>query len=123
MDYVYEDDLSGISSQTIYYKLKQVDFNGNFKFSNIKVIQLENNISAKVNVYPNPATTSITIKSDQQSTKSTYRLLNIDGKLIHEGNVFQSNVDVSNLPRGIYFLSILEDGEIIETKSIVLAEF
>ena len=54
IDYFYEDDISGINSNKFYYKLKQIDFNGEYKFSEeVEVITLPLNYNLLQN-YPNP---------------------------------------------------------------------
>lgn len=120
-DYFFEDNLENITSGNVYYKLKQIDFNGNFKFSKTQVIQLNNELENKLNIYPNPAVNTIKITNTDQ-INHTYKLIDIDGKIHLEGNTFNSTIDVSTLPRGFYFLKVLNNEQVIETKSVILTD-
>lgn len=53
-DYFFEDDISEINSNKFYYRLRQIDFNGEYKFSEeVEVITLPLNYNLSQN-YPNP---------------------------------------------------------------------
>lgn len=55
-----ENPYSGIS----YYRLKQTDYNGNFEYSDVKVVMIEPNSSDPVvSIYPNPTNNNITINA------------------------------------------------------------
>ena len=72
-------------------------------------------------VYPNPVSNFFTIETSIDLVKSELRIENIAGKEI-ERIIIQSsiiNIDCSNFPPGIYFLSILLDDKIIHQKFIV----
>ena len=68
-----------------------------------------NNISLMPNqlqLYPNPATTSITITSTEKINQITIN--NLIGQMLynHEYNIEKVQVDVASLPNGIYFVKI-----------------
>ncbi|MHA7131280.1 glycine-rich domain-containing protein [Algoriphagus namhaensis] len=53
--YKFEDDQIPNQSGNIFYRIKQVDFNGNFTYSNTTAIQVEPQKSSKLwRAYPNP---------------------------------------------------------------------
>lgn len=61
-NYTYTDALNNINSNTIYYRLRMVDIDGNFTYSPVKFISsfgIENNL---IQVFPNPATSYFIIK-------------------------------------------------------------
>ena len=60
-----------------------------------------------VKVYPNPATDFINV---QVSRKSTYQLIDFNGKIILQGQLQQSEnrIDISDKQNGIYFLNIVD---------------
>ncbi|HCY77044.1 MAG TPA: hypothetical protein DHV28_14070 [Ignavibacteriales bacterium] len=64
-NYFYEDDFTSLPyNGTVLYRLKQVDFNGTFEYSNIIAVDVEyipNKISLSQN-YPNPFNPVTTIK-------------------------------------------------------------
>ena len=65
-------------------------------------------------VYPNPANDFIIITSTDVQTRfiasSEYKILNIWGKIVSLGVIITDNqqIDISNLPNGIYFMKIHE---------------
>ncbi|MEM9545507.1 MAG: lamin tail domain-containing protein, partial [Bacteroidota bacterium] len=64
-------------------------------------------LEAKINLYPNPATNVINIMSDTQL--EGYTLYNRMGKIMSKG-VFKAMLDVRELPSGIYII-VLTKGE------------
>ncbi|MDD4395734.1 MAG: T9SS type A sorting domain-containing protein [Bacteroidales bacterium] len=74
-----------------------------------------------VNIYPNPATTSVTIVSDNLNQLRSYRLYNAFGQLIKAEELSQSttNIAVSDLKSGLYLLQIVDfKGQVLTKKFI-----
>jgi hypothetical protein len=64
--------------------------------------------STWVNVYPNPANSTISIYFNcETKTNGTFTLYNINGKQVLEAKLlFNNNIlnlDISHLPKGLYF--------------------
>jgi len=111
------DNLEGvIPSGTIYYRLKQVDFNGEFKYSMIRSVELT---SAGLSVYPNPTNNIINVNwINYTEDNTTLRLVNTRGINVYQQNVtgkgkLQKQIDMSLLPSGIYYLQIISDSNIV----------
>ena len=127
LNYQYMDATSNLKPptlNTLYYRLKQTDFNGNYEYSDIKAVKLENNKSLiDVKIYPNPTNNEIFInlqKDDYQLLK--FNLVNTLGKQIDistRNTAQQTILSIpSTVPKGIYFLTIQIDHKMI-TKKIV----
>jgi len=89
-----------------YYRLKQVDFNGNFDYSNI--IYIEATLSNKLRIYPNPADNSLTI-SNQNENNIT--ILDILGRSIEIPQTTANHdviINTSTLKEGIYFIKSVD---------------
>lgn len=73
-------------------------------------------------VYPNPASTHLTIKATTNGNSVQVRVFNIMGELISTSNLVDgvNTVSVEKLSDGIYFYSILKNNEIVETKKLVV---
>ncbi len=73
----------------------------------------------KINIFPNPATISINIRSGSQMEK--VRLFDITGNLVQilEVNGYEALLNVESLPNGVYFLSVKQYGNFV-TKRIVI---
>jgi PKD repeat protein len=75
-----------------------------------------------VTIYPNPARNVLNIKSyGQLSGEITYSIVSTLGKVMMEGNMYLENgkndVQISELPLGIYFLRMIdEEGTIVDKK-------
>ncbi len=75
----------------------------------------EVNENEEVFVYPNPATDLLYISNPSQIYN--YQLFQLDGKLIFQGNTFP--IDISELPKGIYFIRITTKNDRIINKKII----
>lgn len=97
---------------TSYYRLRQVDFNGDYSLSPIKSVYYS---SDEIEVFPNPTNGILTIANYKGNTIS---ILDITGKLIHKISVINHTLDLSHLPKGIYFLEFTSTPEKIIKKII-----
>ena len=127
-NYQFFNDLSEFnSSAKLQYRLKQVDFNGVFSYSNIVEVDfLLENYSLSQN-YPNPFNPSTIISFTlTRSTLVTLKIYNILGneittlvnKVIPGGN-HQIEFNATGLPSGVYFYTITA-GDFVETKKMAL---
>ena len=59
----------------------------------------------KVNIYPNPASSLITVESDELLTNSTFTIYNLQGQELLLQRITQTTMvlDISHLPSGMYF--------------------
>jgi hypothetical protein len=48
-------DLNLVNTETVQYRLKQVDKDGNYRYSNIITIRFSKNAGVRLNVFPNPS--------------------------------------------------------------------
>ena len=102
VDYNYED-LSPISGSN-YYRLKQVDFDGKYEYSD--VIRADNIVS-RINIYPTTSYDYITIDMDEQQVASVI-VFNEVGQTIKDMTISEitTRIDISDLPNGMYFVQV-----------------
>lgn len=128
INYSFIDE--GISNSTYYYRLKQVDYDGTFTFSNTVEIkgQVLNQFVLGQN-YPNPfnPTTKInyTIPFDSKVTISVY---SVTGELVKElvndfvsAGTYSIDFDGSELTSGMYLYS-MKAGEFTKTNKMLLVK-
>ncbi len=128
-NYIYTDDLFEINTEKIFYRLKQVDFDGQFNYSSELEIELEitpTDFNLFQN-YPNPFNPVTIIK--YSVPKSAYVTITIHDtigqlvrKLVNETKApgyYQVEFDGAALPNGIYFYTLASDN-VITTKKMVL---
>jgi len=109
-----------------YYRLKIVDQDGSFEYSNIEVVNLECNNSA-IKVYPNPSNGQDFVSVDFKNINDlvSISIFDIAGKRIkvisYEANNDQTIFDVSDLSEGTYLLNFHYGGK-LETIKFVKIE-
>lgn len=98
---------------TVYYRLKQTDFDGMFEYFNVVAVNLEKESTHKIAVYPNPANanTSVAVEHNFSHNNSivTISVKNIEGKEMTSfvsGN-FKNTIE--GLPKGLYFVTVSTD--------------
>jgi hypothetical protein len=128
--YFFVDDLFGTSSPQLYYRLKQIDFDGSFEYSGIVEVEIAPSSFSLSQNYPNPfnPTTKIkfTISDFGFTTLKVYDVLGREvATLVNEEKQqgeYEIKFDalgIGNLASGIYFYQ-LKAGEFIETRKMIL---
>ncbi len=118
------------------YRLKQIDFNGNFKYYNLSN-EVNIGVPAKFNLeqnYPNPFNPSTKINYDLPfDGKVTLKIFDISGRevsiLVNEfqaAGYYSVTFSGTNLPSGLYFYRFNSEGSgnsaIGETKRMILVK-
>jgi len=101
-----------------YYRIMQTDFDGNSSFSNTDQVTLEDEIV----IYPVPANDHISIQLGDAET-AQIRILNELGEELNCNAALHSHtvdLDLSNLPAGIYYAEIGIYGNTIDKKFVKL---
>lgn len=103
-----------------YYRLKQIDLDGSYSFSN--TIHLDNRSTADMIVYPNPNNGSFSIKVYNASNEYKLELTNILGNVIYtrDGTADVEITTVTDLKSGVYIVRLFSGGEIITKKLEVI---
>jgi len=82
--------------------------------------EIEELAGIPINVYPNPATDVLNIETDMDIESVT--ILNTTGQIVFQDQVNQNgtSIDLSNLQKGIYFVRMESEGELLSTKKIMV---
>jgi len=129
-DYSFTDDLYEVNSSILYYRLKQIDFNGSFEYSNI--IEVEVNVVSNFSLsqnYPNPFNPATTIRYEIPERRFvTIKVYDVLGNevstLVDEEKAsgsYEIKIDGNELTSGIYFYQ-LKAGSFVETKKMILVK-
>jgi hypothetical protein len=124
-NYSYNDNLTGVNSNVLYYRLKLVDADGHYGYSKIVAVDLNQN-DTKMSVYPNPATDYAVLKIfTEKPNTAIFRLLDESGKQIKNGSyaLTRGNNSVmidqlAMLPKGMYIVQILVNNNFYNQKLI-----
>jgi Secretion system C-terminal sorting domain len=103
-----------------FYRLKQVDIDGSFKYSNINKVLFEN-FGDAITIYPNPAKEYIQFDFASKQKIVLINLFDMQGRLIKTttlANVLPLKLNVENLSKGNYVVQ-LSDGEKIAVGSFI----
>ena len=101
-----------------YYRLKQVDFNGTFSFSNIAiVINSKNSEATNFMVYPNPVSDQLTIRNAEFARVI---LVNEFGRIIYDDYIPPGvhALNFENMQKGIFLLRAISENGSYSTKLI-----
>lgn len=113
-------------SDRIYYRLKQVDFDGAFEYSAVRIIDrnLQHN-EATIQVYPNPFTDQITINTGNYTGTCVIRISDSFGRLVGEHSLMADRKEDKLLIRtatftsGLYFIKITDENGFEKTVKLV----
>ena len=117
INYSYIDDSYKNNNQTTYYRLKQTDFDGKYEYFNILPIKCEGALNTSPIIFPNPATSTLTISGKEINKIEIIDLL---GRIVKQvnSNLNAMNIDISNLSNGTYVIKIYETDKISNHKFI-----
>jgi cellobiose phosphorylase len=95
-------------SGTNYYKLIQYDLDGKSSTGKIISLNVENN-NKNIKIYPNPTIDKVNI--DNIPIGTTYRVIDLSGKIISSGitNSIPANISVTNANSGILFINLIDN--------------
>lgn len=102
-----------------YYRLKQVDFDGQFEYSDILSI---NHSHQNSTLYPNPNNGNFTIHFTQPLKEVGLKIVNNLGKIVYTETLVNTESIINfeiNLPRGTYQLGIASNSEVEHHKFVV----
>lgn len=99
----------GNPKEVNYYRLKQIDFDGQFEYSPIRSVKIENEYNGKIiELYPNPAQNEITLNGLTEF--SDVKIYNLMGENVTDKIEFIKNgeqilvINLSLLSNGIYYI-------------------
>ena len=111
---------------TNYYRLKQIDFDGKFNYTSVVSIRFADKDNLSVSFYPNPTKGKIVVLSESTiSERASLNIFDLNGKLMKSitltAQMANSNisVDVSDLSKGLYLISLNNNGAIKTSKLLI----
>jgi hypothetical protein len=117
----YSFSASNMARGIYQYRLKMVDFDGKFAYSNISLLN-SNCGSSVIAVFPNPATTEIFISNFKNGEVVTVQVFDINGKLALNNVMPGDNiikVSIAGLPKGTYLLKAMSKSNFVNQKIVI----
>jgi hypothetical protein len=117
-------DISPVLTSTNYYRLKQVDANGAFAYSQLVSVsykQAPTLSAANVSVYPVPANDVLVVevKDKQLLQNATIKMYDLFGKELSlpiEYVTGKWTIQTTELNKGMYIVTLLNNGAITQFK-------
>jgi Secretion system C-terminal sorting domain len=95
------------SSRDTYYRLKQMDIDGHFVYSNIQLVKGEVGNTIALRTWPVPAPGYFNVIVQGINKNDVMQVIDVNGKLIQQIQVIDNTLQkVNNLRPGIYFLRL-----------------
>lgn len=106
--YSFADGMA--ESNTYYYRLKIIDYDGQYTYSPIRVLNFGN--ASKILVYPNPVGSLLTLTGLQG--ESQIKVLSVDGRNVRTQKLSSNTSQISlvDISAGIYILQIFKNGKL-----------
>lgn len=125
-EYDFTDEGIAVSNLTkVYYRIKEVDFDGVFQYSNVVELVLENYVpSISLNIFPNPTSNILNINLSGPRDR-TFQLLiiNNNGQTVHAGTITgatQHQLSVTPWTSGIYHV-VVQNKELKTSKQLIIS--
>lgn len=128
VDYHFTD-IKVNSSGTLYYRLKQVDLDGTFAYSQVISINFSQDELVSMKLIPNPVATGEEVKLIALSSMEGEILLSVvdlTGKVVHEGSYelvqgFNSlSLRTDAMAKGMYLLKVSTEGQPTQTLKLMV---
>lgn len=125
-NYNFSDNVSSIQSGIVYYRLRSVDIDGKFQYSETRIIRISKTTDTNITIqaYPNPVINElrVSIPSTWQNKKVVYELYNANGQATKRMEAASSNqtetLNVNSLAPGFYLMKVTCDGESAQQKIV-----
>ncbi|MCA0425822.1 MAG: GEVED domain-containing protein [Bacteroidetes bacterium] len=103
---------------TLYYRLRQVDFDGAFAYSNVVAVSEEDLLNDEVSVFPNPFVSQVSVNIEASNAgAASVSVLDMQGRVISTeslnvvvGSNYHEIKNLSKLSGGMYFVRVSQGG-------------
>ena len=128
--YSSSDNISSLTDAVVYYRLRMVDVDGKFKYSNVIMVRKEKKTITGISLSPNPviSTANATVRFEAASNAVVnLRVMDMAGRqvLAQQNNVTggTNSIQVNNLNRlqpGLYIIQLVNGNELSAFKFSVV---
>lgn len=111
---VYSYDYNTKFSQSMFFRIRNIDFDGKSKYSPVIRVNNANPLNSDLLVYPIPARDLVTVQHGQASAKALITLVSTASTIMQQVTALpfslQTQLNISQLPVGIYLIKY-DDGK------------
>ena len=127
--YTFTDrNIVNLSKKIVYYRIKSIELNNRFSYTDVKNIRLDT--KGETSLFPNPAKDGFTLTIpylNPNQDRVQLHLVNPLGQVIERKDItrvaavnYYYNLQSSLITSGEYLLKIFEDGQLTETKRVLI---
>lgn len=119
LNYTLTDKLP--CQEKTYYRLKQTDFDENYKYGTVICVnECKNNKADSYTIYPNPSNGKFELLFNGNASEiNSIDIFNSAGQKMYSSNNFQSTFDLSNYVPGFYFMQVQQNSAVSNIKFIL----
>lgn len=118
----YDEKVPSLRTETIvYYRLKMVDLDGSFEYSDIRGVNFGKSSLEGIQIYPNPAVDLLNIDVTGLESKALLMILSNDGKVLLNKNIIGNGIETVDMTRfvpGLYQVIIKNEDLIYQDKIV-----
>jgi uncharacterized repeat protein (TIGR01451 family) len=127
VSYQFRDGLTNISGEKFYYRLRMVDADNKYSYSNIALVKRNGIVVNEVSVNPNPARTGAVVATINynKNVQALLRVTDLQGRtLLTRSQYLNKGYNLVpltgiSLPAGTYFLQIRAGGNQMVTRFVI----
>jgi hypothetical protein len=128
-NYQYADDIASQNSSVLYYRLKMVDKDNSFIYSNVVMIRRDQQRISGLSISPNPVVGHgvVNIRLQAESRKiAEIRVFDASGKVVlrqqNQLNAGTNSITLNqlNLNSGLYTIQVVAENEVLSSKLSVI---
>ncbi|MFL5789405.1 MAG: M36 family metallopeptidase, partial [Flavisolibacter sp.] len=118
-NYLHESPVQGEN----YYRLKQIDVDGKFTYSPVRLLQIVDKNITDFSLLPNPASSQTILYFNQILNKPDIYIYNSSGQVVRKFNATENissfTINTSALPVGTYMIGVHANGGMIFKKLLI----
>ena len=128
--YQYTDNLSSETGNIYYYRLRMIDIDGRFSYSNVIMIRRDENKTSGISFIPNPVISDQTamIRFSSATNKTAdLKVVDMTGKVLlsQQNKIFEgtNSISINNLGKlkpGLYVLQMNDGEAVVSTKFSII---
>ena len=119
--------VADFSTQHVYYRLKQVDFDGSFEYSNLAIVTfVKQGVVSILNVQPNPFAGNLVVNYNLPNEGNvTILIIDAQGRIVASNELIankganKATFNTAAYAKGIYFISVNYNGSSTNYKMLV----
>jgi len=107
-------------SKINYYRLRQQDFDGQFEYSETRVVSLSEISQVKIIPNPNNGKFLVEWNAIREGMNIGIELVDMSGVVLYQGQSASESSAVSDIPQGVYILRLTSPNGSVTTKRVLI---